>query len=138
MKDFRASRRKAPSLASGMLIVDRAIGPLKPDPAIRRHHRNKRNREIPNGHKPVGFNLPILIDRNGSVIVGQDRLATCRKLGMTELPTLGLDHRSRARARAFDTIIRRWQALTGGRAQDRASGGNLANLPDAVEGANAA
>src|SRR5262249_40063141 len=70
-KDFGASRRKAPSLASGMLIVDGAIGRLKPDPAIRRHHSNKRNQEIANGRKPLRFNLPILIDRNGSVIVGQ-------------------------------------------------------------------
>jgi len=37
-----------------------------------------------------------------------------------------------------DTIIRRWPALTGGRAHHGASGGNLANLADAVEGANAA
>jgi hypothetical protein len=73
MKDIRASRRKAPTLASAMLIVDRAIGRLKPDPAIRRHHSDKRNREIANGRKPLGFNLPILIDHNGSVIVGQDR-----------------------------------------------------------------
>ena len=70
--------------------------------------------------------------------MGQDRLATCRKLGMTELPTLGLDHRSRARARVFDTIIRRWPAVTGGRAHHGVSGGNLAKLPDAVEDANAA
>ena len=85
------------------------------------------------------------------------------KVGMTEVPTLGLGHRSRARARAFviadnrgsqiagrhgdglardlvhlDTIIRRCPALTGGRAHHGASGGNLANLADAVEGANAA
>jgi hypothetical protein len=162
MKDFRASRRKAPSLASGMLIVNRAIGRLKPDPATRRHHSNKRNREIANGRKPLGFNLPILIDHNGSVIAGQDRRVTCRKVGMTEVPTLGLGHRSRARARAFviavnrgsqiagqhgdglardlvhvDAIIRRWPALTGGRAHHGASSGNLANLA-AVEGANAA
>ena len=163
MKDFRASRRKASSLASGMLIVDRAIGRLKRDPAIPRHHSNKRNREIANGLKPLGFTLPIPIDRNGNVIASHDHLTPCRKVGMTEGPTLGLDHRSRARARALviadnrgtqiagprgcglacdrvhiDTIIRRWPALTGGRAHHGASGGNLGNLADAVEGANAA
>jgi ParB-like nuclease domain len=162
MKNFRASRSKAPSLAPGMLIVDRTLDRLKPDPVIPRHHSNQRIREIANGLKPLGFNLPILIDRNGNVIVGQDRLATCRKLGMTEVPTLGLDHRSCARARAFviadnrrtqiagrhgdglacdlvhfDTIIRRWQALTG-RAHHGGSGRDLGNLVDAVEGANAA
>ena len=163
MKDFRASRRKVSRLAPLILIVDRAHDRLKPDPVIPRHHSNKRNREIANGLKPLGSTLPILIDRNGSLIVGQDRLATSRKLGMTEGPTLGLDHRCRARARALviadnrgtqiagprgcglacdrvhvETIIRRWPALTGGRAHHGASGGNLGNLADAVEGANAA
>ena len=79
----------------------RAIGRLKPDPVIPRRHSNKRNREIANGLKPLGFNLPILIDRIGNVIASQDRLATCRKLGMTEVPTPGLDHRPRRRARGF-------------------------------------
>ena len=162
MKDFRASRHKVPSLAPEMLTVYRALDRLKPDPAILRYHSNKRNRQIANGLKRLGFNLPILIDRDGNLIAGRDRLATCRKLGMT-VPTLGLDHRSRARARAFviadnrrtqiagrrgdglardlvhlDTIIRRWQALTGSSARHRASGRNLGDLRGEAEGANAA
>ena len=74
MKDFRALRRKAPSLAPGMLIVDR----LEPDPVIPRRHSNKRNRKIANGRKPLRFNLPILIARNGNVIASQKRRAACR------------------------------------------------------------
>jgi hypothetical protein len=163
MKDFRASRHKAPSLAAEILIVYRALDRLKPDPAILRYHSNKRNRQIANGLRRLGFNLPILIDRDGNLIAGRDRLATCRKLGITAVPTLGLDHRSRARARAFviadnrrtqiagrrgdgltrdlvhvDTIIRRWQALTGSSARHGASGRNLGDLRGEAEGANAA
>ena len=162
MKDFCASRHKAPSVAPEMLIVYRALDRLKPDPAILRYHSYKRSRQIANGLKRLGFNLPILIDRDGN-LPGRDRLATCRKLGITAVPTLGLDQRSRARARAFviadnkrtqiagrrgdglardlvhvDTIIRRWPALTGSSAPHRASGRNLADLRAEAEGANAA
>jgi DNA modification methylase len=101
MKNLRAPRRKAPSLASRMLIVYRAIDQLKPDPDNARRHSKKQIRQIAESIKVFGFNVPILIDRDGNVIAGHGRLLACRELGITEAPTLCLDHLTPAQARAF-------------------------------------
>jgi hypothetical protein len=45
--------------------------------------------------------VPLLIDREGKVIAGHGRLAACRVLGWSEVPTLRLDHLTPAQARAF-------------------------------------
>jgi ParB-like chromosome segregation protein Spo0J len=51
--------------------------------------------------RTFGFVAPILVDRDGNVIAGHGRLAACRTLGITELPTLCLDHLTPRQARAF-------------------------------------
>ena len=101
MKDLRASRRKAANLAPRMLIVYWAIDQLKPDPHTARRHSKKQIRQIANSIKAFGFNVPILIDRNGNVIAGHGRLLACRELGITKVPTLCLDHLTPAQARVF-------------------------------------
>ena len=58
-------------------------------------------RQIANSIEAFGFNVPILIDRDGNVIAGHGRLLACRERGITEVPTLCLDHLTPAQARAF-------------------------------------
>jgi DNA modification methylase len=84
-----------------MSIVYRAIDQLTPDPANPRRHSKKQIRQIANSLKAFGFNVPILIDRQSKVIAGHGRLLACRELGITEVPTLCLDHLTPAQARAF-------------------------------------
>ena len=84
-----------------MLIVYWAIDQLKPDPHNARRHSKKQIRQIANSIKAFGFNVPILIDRNGNVIAGHGRLLACRELGITKVPTLCLDHLTPAQARVF-------------------------------------
>src|SRR5438128_8726998 len=97
----RALRCEAAGLAAQMLIVYRAIDQLTPDPANPRRHSKKQIRQIAESIRIFGFNVPILIDREGKVIAGHDRLLACRELGVTEVPTLCLDHLTPAQARAF-------------------------------------
>ena len=101
MKELRASRRKAPGLMLRMLIVYWAVDRLKPDLANPRRHTRKQIRQIANSIETFGFNVPILIDRDAKVIAGHGRLLACRLLGITEVPTLCLDHLTPAQARAF-------------------------------------
>jgi ParB-like chromosome segregation protein Spo0J len=101
MKDHHASRRKAPSLAPRLSIVYRAIDQLKPDPANPYRHSRKQIRQLANSISVFDFNVPILIDRQSNVIAGHGRLLACRELGITEVPTLCLDHLTPAQARAF-------------------------------------
>ena len=53
-----------------MSIVFRAIDQLKPDPANPRRHSKKQIRQIADSIKAFGFNVPILIDRDGKIVGG--------------------------------------------------------------------
>ena len=118
----RALRCEAAGLAAQMLIVYRAIDQLTPDPANPRRHSKKQIRQIAESIRIFGFNVPILIDREGKVIAGHGRLLACRELGVTEVPTLCLDHLTPAQARAFMiadnrlTEIATWGRSAAGRA----------------------
>ena len=82
-------------------IVYRSIEQLTPESANPRLHDKKQVRQIANSIEAFGFNVPILIDREGKVIAGHGRLLACRELGITEVPTLCLDHLTQVQARAF-------------------------------------
>ena len=84
-----------------MSIVFRAIDQLKPDPANPRRHGKKQIRQIADSIKAFGFNVPILIDRDGKIVGGHGRWLACHLLGITEVPTLCLDHLTSAQAGAF-------------------------------------
>ncbi len=99
MKELR--RREAADRAPRMSIVCRAVDQLKPDPTNARRHSKKQIQQIADSIKTFGFNVPILIDRDGKVVAGHGRLLACRPLGITEVPTLCLDHLTAAQARAF-------------------------------------
>ena len=86
---------------SSLEIIYRSVDGLRPDPANPRCHSKKQVRQIAESIKAFGFNVPILIDREGNVIAGHARLATCRDLGMTQVPTLCLDHLTPAQMLAF-------------------------------------
>src|SRR5271167_457115 len=82
-------------------IVYRPVEELKLDPANPRRHSKKQIRQIANSIRTFGFIVPVLIDRDGTVLAGHGRLLACRELGITEVPTASLDHLTPAQARAF-------------------------------------
>jgi hypothetical protein len=91
--------RRSPSRK--LAVIYRSIGELKPDPANPRRHSKKQIRKIARSIKALGFNVPILIDRDDNIIAGHGRLLAARELGWREVPTVCLDHLTRAQARAF-------------------------------------
>jgi DNA modification methylase len=104
-KDKQQTGLKSPQQSSqrslDSTIVYRPIDELKPDPANPRRHSKQQIRQIANSVEAFGFNVPILIDRDDNVICGHGRLAACCELGVTEAPTLCLDHLTPEQARAF-------------------------------------
>src|SRR6516162_3326061 len=86
---------------SSLEIIYRSVDGLRPDPANPRCHSKKQVRQIAESIKAFGFNVPILIDRDGNVVAGTGRLAACGELGMTQVPTLCLDHLTPAQLLAF-------------------------------------
>ena len=63
-------------------IISRPLAELKPDPANPRRHSKKQIRQIAKSIEIFGFNVPILVDREGNVIAGHGRLLACRELGI--------------------------------------------------------
>jgi DNA modification methylase len=94
-------RRTAAARSVPLELVYRPIEQLKPDAANPRLHNKKQIRQIGNSIETFGFNVPILVDADLNVICGHCRLLACRELGMTEVPTLRLDHLTPAQVRAF-------------------------------------
>src|SRR6516162_6538847 len=82
-------------------VIYRPLDELRPHSANPRRHRKKQIRQIAESIKIFGFIVPILIDRYGNVIAGHGRLLAARELGMTEVPTLCLDHRPRPNSARF-------------------------------------
>jgi DNA modification methylase len=92
---------RLPNTPLSLAITYRCVDGLKLDPANPRRHSRTQIRQIANSIEAFGFNVPILIDRDGNVIAGHGRLLACRERGITEVPTLCLDHLTPAQARAF-------------------------------------
>ena len=82
-------------------VVYDPIGALKPDPASPRVHNNRQIRQLAKNIAKFGFSVPILVDAELKVIAGHGRLLACAELGITEVPTLCLDHLTPTQARAF-------------------------------------
>ena len=82
-------------------VVYRGIDEIKPDAANPRRHSKKQIRQLAASIEAFGFNVPILIDGSGKIIVGHGRVLAAGQLGWSEVPTLCLDHLTPAPARAF-------------------------------------
>jgi DNA modification methylase len=82
-------------------ITYKAITDLNPDPKNPRIHTTKQVRQIARSIEVFGFNVPVLIDARGQLIAGHGRLLAAQLLGMTEVPTISLEHLSEAQIRAY-------------------------------------
>ena len=74
---------------------------MKLDPNNPRCHSRGQIRKIAQSIAAFGFNVPILVDANLTVVAGHGRLLACRDLGWAEVPTVRLDHLNEAQAKAF-------------------------------------
>jgi hypothetical protein len=102
MHPYKQMKRPKPKANQrGLEIIPRPRAELKPDPANPRRHSKKQIQQIAESIRVFGFNVPILVDRDGNVIAGHGRLLACRELGIDPVPTLCLEHLTPAQARAF-------------------------------------
>lgn len=66
-----------------------------------RTHSDEQVAQIAGSIKEFGFNNPILVDKDNSVIAGHGRLMAARKLGMDKVPVVQLDHMTEAQRKAY-------------------------------------
>jgi len=80
-----------------MWLVDKLI-PWARNP---RTHSDAQVAQIAASIAEFGFNNPILVDTKAGIIAGHGRLLAARKLGLTEVPVIVLDHLTEAQKRAY-------------------------------------
>jgi DNA modification methylase len=66
-----------------------------------RTHSDAQVAQIAASIAEFGFNCPILVDSKAGIIAGHGRLLAARKLGLTEVPVIVLDHLSETQKRAY-------------------------------------
>jgi DNA modification methylase len=94
-------QRRGRSPKSSLNVIRRPIDLLKPDPANARSHSKKQIRQIARSIETFGFNVPVLVDADLQVLAGHGRLLAARRLGLSDVPTIRLEHLTPAQARAF-------------------------------------
>jgi DNA modification methylase len=80
-----------------MWLIERLI-PWAKNP---RTHSDAQIAQIAASIAEFGFNNPILVDTKDGIIAGHGRLLAARKLGLTEVPVIVLDHLTEAQKRAY-------------------------------------
>src|SRR5438309_6846099 len=84
-----------------LTIEFRATSSLIADERNPRDHSKSHIAALARAIRTFGFNVPLLIDGTASVIAGHGRLAAAKKLNLSEVPTILLDHLSAEQRRAF-------------------------------------
>jgi len=82
-------------------IVQKNITELKGYERNSRTHSDAQVREIAASIQEFGFNNPILVDNDSTIVAGQGRMAAARQLGMNKVPCIVLGHLTDAQRRAY-------------------------------------
>ncbi|MEM9478015.1 MAG: ParB/Srx family N-terminal domain-containing protein, partial [Pseudomonadota bacterium] len=82
-------------------IENRPIDALTPYANNPRTHSARQIRQIAESLKRFGWTNPVLIDAEDRIMAGHGRVAAARKLAMSEVPTIRLDHLNEAERRAY-------------------------------------
>lgn len=73
-------------------VIYRSLKDLTLNPKNPRMHSRGQIRQIARSIEIFGFNVPVLIDAKLKVIASHGRIAACQLLGITEVPTILLNH----------------------------------------------
>ncbi len=82
-------------------IQYRSIDDLKNNSHNARTHSAKQIHQIAASIKEFGFVVPVLVDEEGTILAGHGRAAAGRVLGMSQVPTVCIQHLTEAQKRAF-------------------------------------
>lgn len=66
-----------------------------------RTHSDEQVAQIAGSIKEFGFNNPVLVDKDSSIIAGHGRVMAARKLGMDKVPVVILDHLTESQRKAY-------------------------------------
>lgn len=67
------------------------ISDIKPYEKNNKLHPPKQVKQVADSIKAFGFNQPIVVDKNGVIIVGHGRFLAAKQLGLADVPTIQVD-----------------------------------------------
>lgn len=86
---------------------------LKPYKQNARKHNDKQISKISGSIEKFGFNNPILVDKNNTIVAGHGRWEAAKRLKLTEVPTICLEHLTEDEVRAYIIADNRLAELAG-------------------------
>jgi DNA modification methylase len=95
------AKAKAKAAPAEPRVVMRPIAELAPYERNARVHSPEQIDQIARSIREFGFTNPVLVDASGGIIAGHGRVDAARKLGMTAVPCIGLEHLSEEQVRAY-------------------------------------
>jgi site-specific DNA-methyltransferase (adenine-specific) len=79
----------------------RSVETLIPYAKNARTHSDEQVAQIAGSIKEFGFNNPVLVDKDNSIIAGHGRVMAARKLSMVKVPVIQLEHMTEAQRKAY-------------------------------------
>lgn len=79
----------------------RRVEELRPHPRNPRLHPPRQIKKLTDNIRAWGFLVPVLVDASGQILAGHARLMAARKVGMTHVPTIRIDHLDDRQAQAL-------------------------------------
>ena len=84
-----------------LAVSYRRTAELKLDPNNPRTHTPRQIKQIARSIETFGFIVPAVVDADGNIIAGHGRIFAALQLGLTEVPTISVDHLSKTQIKAF-------------------------------------
>jgi DNA modification methylase len=86
---------------SNLTVCDLPIGSLTPYRKNARIHSKKQIGQVAASIRSFGFNVPVLVDEDNTVLAGHARLAAAKSLGLEHVPCVRLSHMTAVQKKAF-------------------------------------
>lgn len=100
----RAASRRARQASSGPAdrrLVHLPIESLRANPRNPRQHNRAQIEALAKSIDAFGFNAPVLVDRDNTIIAGHARVAAAKLRGLGHVPVIRLEHLTEAQAQAY-------------------------------------
>lgn len=89
------------NLLSKLNLTYKLVGELKENQRNPRTHSDKQIKKLEKSLLTFGINIPIVIDKDNSIISGNAVFKAAKQAGFTEVPTVVIDHLKGAKRKAF-------------------------------------
>ncbi len=84
-----------------LAVTYRKTAELQLDPNNPRTHTPRQIKQIARSIETFGFIVPAVVDADGNIMAGHGRIFAALQLGLTEVPTISVDHLSKTQIKAF-------------------------------------